>query len=39
LERFGLVGRFAVGLLGAINIPYYEEMAKAFIRGNTVAAE
>ena len=27
-ERFGARGLIAVGLLGAINIPYYEEMAR-----------
>jgi Domain of unknown function (DUF6989) len=27
-ERFGAVGLLAIGLLGAINIPYYEEMAR-----------
>jgi hypothetical protein len=27
-ERFGGLGLLAVGLLGAVNIPYYEEMAR-----------
>lgn len=27
-ERFGRLGLAAIGLLGAINIPYYEEMAR-----------
>ena len=27
-ERFGKVGVLAIGLLGAINIPFYEEMAR-----------
>jgi hypothetical protein len=27
-DRFGAMGLAAIGLLGAINIPYYEEMAK-----------
>lgn len=27
-ERFGATGLAAIGVLGAINIPYYEEMAK-----------
>jgi hypothetical protein len=28
LERFGVAGLLVVGLLGAINIPFYEEMAR-----------
>jgi hypothetical protein len=28
LERFGKVGLLMIGLLGAINIPFYEEMAR-----------
>ena len=27
-ERFGKLGLFTIGLLGAINIPFYEEMAR-----------
>jgi hypothetical protein len=27
-ERFGKVGLFMIGLLGALNIPFYEEMAR-----------
>jgi hypothetical protein len=28
-----------IGLLGAINIPFYEEMAAGFIGGDTAVAE
>jgi hypothetical protein len=27
-EHFGKIGRLMIGLLGAINIPFYEEMAR-----------
>src|SRR6266478_3161941 len=31
-ERFGKLGLFTIGLLGAINIPFYEEMARRIHR-------
>lgn len=37
-QRFGRVGLGIIALLGAINIPFYEEMAKRIHCGNTTAA-
>ena len=34
-ERFGRVWLLVIALLGAINIPFYEEMREGFIGGNT----